>query len=104
VVTEPLPPDPPPLGLAEDYRFTRQHTDCGLRHLPADVARAKLAAMVEGTVTVRRTTPINKGPSNPGPSESRRAESGSTESGAPDLGPPGQANPGTDRRARSMIA
>ena len=31
--------------------------DCGLRHLPADVARAKLAAMVEGTVAVRRTLP-----------------------------------------------
>ncbi len=31
--------------------------DCGLRHLPADVARSKLAAMVEGTVTVRHTLP-----------------------------------------------
>jgi len=31
--------------------------DCGLRHLPADVARAKLAAMVEGTIAVRRTLP-----------------------------------------------
>jgi 5-methyltetrahydropteroyltriglutamate--homocysteine methyltransferase len=29
--------------------------DCGLRHLSADVARAKLAAMVKGTVAVRRT-------------------------------------------------
>ena len=28
--------------------------DCGLRHLPADVARAKLRAMVEGTADVRR--------------------------------------------------
>jgi 5-methyltetrahydropteroyltriglutamate--homocysteine methyltransferase len=28
--------------------------DCGLRHLPADVARAKLTAMVEGTAAVRR--------------------------------------------------
>ena len=27
--------------------------DCGLRHLPPDVARAKLAAMVEGTAQVR---------------------------------------------------
>jgi 5-methyltetrahydropteroyltriglutamate--homocysteine methyltransferase len=27
VVTDPLPSDPPPLGLADDYRFTRQHTD-----------------------------------------------------------------------------
>src|ERR671917_1397267 len=31
--------------------------DCGLRNLPADVARSKLAAMVEGTVAVRRTLP-----------------------------------------------
>ncbi|MGH3540736.1 MAG: hypothetical protein ACRDQJ_20945, partial [Pseudonocardiaceae bacterium] len=31
--------------------------DCGLRHLPADVARAKLAAMVQGTIAVRRTLP-----------------------------------------------
>jgi 5-methyltetrahydropteroyltriglutamate--homocysteine methyltransferase len=29
--------------------------DCGLRHLPSDVARAKLTAMVEGTASVRRT-------------------------------------------------
>lgn len=28
--------------------------DCGLRHLPADVARSKLVAMVEGTEAVRR--------------------------------------------------
>jgi 5-methyltetrahydropteroyltriglutamate--homocysteine methyltransferase len=32
--------------------------DCGLRHLPADVARAKLTAMVEGTAAVRRTLPV----------------------------------------------
>ncbi len=31
--------------------------DCGLRHLPADIARAKLVAMVEGTVAVRRALP-----------------------------------------------
>jgi methionine synthase II (cobalamin-independent) len=31
--------------------------DCGLRHLPAHVARSKLSAMVEGTVAVRRTLP-----------------------------------------------
>lgn len=31
--------------------------DCGLRHLPADVARSKLAAMVEGTAAVRCTLP-----------------------------------------------
>jgi len=34
---------------------------CGLRHLPADVARAKLAAMVEGAVAVRRTLPAAPG-------------------------------------------
>jgi 5-methyltetrahydropteroyltriglutamate--homocysteine methyltransferase len=28
--------------------------DCGLRHLPADVARAKLRAMVAGAAEVRR--------------------------------------------------
>jgi 5-methyltetrahydropteroyltriglutamate--homocysteine methyltransferase len=27
VVIDPLPTDPPPLGLAEDHRFTRQYTD-----------------------------------------------------------------------------
>ena len=31
--------------------------DCGLRHLPAHVARSKLSAMVKGTVAVRRTLP-----------------------------------------------
>ncbi|MGH3941601.1 MAG: hypothetical protein ACRDTG_23820 [Pseudonocardiaceae bacterium] len=31
--------------------------DCGLRHLPADVARAKLRAMVEGTAAVRDALP-----------------------------------------------
>jgi len=39
--------------------------DCGLRHLPADVARAKLVAMVEGTVAVRRSLPENSGPVRP---------------------------------------
>ncbi|MGH3883885.1 MAG: hypothetical protein ACRDRC_10855, partial [Pseudonocardiaceae bacterium] len=27
VVADPLPTDPPPLGLADEYRFTRQYTD-----------------------------------------------------------------------------
>jgi 5-methyltetrahydropteroyltriglutamate--homocysteine methyltransferase len=35
--------------------------DCGLRHLPADVARAKLVAMVKGTVAVRRSLPTESG-------------------------------------------
>ncbi|HKS53359.1 MAG TPA: hypothetical protein VJS67_15950 [Pseudonocardiaceae bacterium] len=39
--------------------------DCGLRHLPADVARAKLAAMVEGTIAVRRT--LSKATPEPAP-------------------------------------
>ena len=39
--------------------------DCGLRHLPADVARAKLVAMVEGTVAVRRTLLAESGPTPP---------------------------------------
>jgi 5-methyltetrahydropteroyltriglutamate--homocysteine methyltransferase len=38
--------------------------DCGLRHLPADVARAKLAAMVEGTIAVRRTLPTESEPAS----------------------------------------
>jgi 5-methyltetrahydropteroyltriglutamate--homocysteine methyltransferase len=41
--------------------------DCGLRHLPADVARAKLAAMVKGTVAVRRTLPTQSRSSQPQP-------------------------------------
>ena len=39
--------------------------DCGLRHLPADVARAKLVAMVEGTLAVRRTLPESSGLTRP---------------------------------------
>ncbi len=35
--------------------------DCGLRHLPADVARAKLKAMVEGTAAVRQELPRDEG-------------------------------------------
>jgi 5-methyltetrahydropteroyltriglutamate--homocysteine methyltransferase len=34
--------------------------DCGLRHL-ADVARAKLVAMVEGALAIRRTLPAASG-------------------------------------------
>jgi hypothetical protein len=40
-------------GDAEPSRIL--NPDCGLRHLPADVARSKLAAMVKGTAAVRRT-------------------------------------------------
>ena len=39
--------------------------DCGLRNLPADVARSKLAAMVEGTVAVRRTLPAQSDEASP---------------------------------------
>jgi 5-methyltetrahydropteroyltriglutamate--homocysteine methyltransferase len=38
--------------------------DCGLRHLPADVARSKLAAMVEGAAAVRRALPTPTQPSD----------------------------------------
>jgi 5-methyltetrahydropteroyltriglutamate--homocysteine methyltransferase len=40
--------------------------DCGLRHLPADVARAKLAAMVKGTIAVRQSLSTESGPTQPG--------------------------------------
>lgn len=50
--------------------------DCGLRHLPAHVARAKLAAMVEGTLAVRRTLP----------SQSEPTQVGSNEEAGPDTG------------------
>jgi 5-methyltetrahydropteroyltriglutamate--homocysteine methyltransferase len=49
--------------------------DCGLRHLPADVARAKLRAMVEGTASVRAELspgqphpPTDPTQADPGPS------------------------------------
>jgi 5-methyltetrahydropteroyltriglutamate--homocysteine methyltransferase len=41
--------------------------DRGLRHLLADVARAKLVAMVEGTIAVRRTLPAASRPTRPEP-------------------------------------
>jgi 5-methyltetrahydropteroyltriglutamate--homocysteine methyltransferase len=39
--------------------------DCGLRHPPADVTRVMLAAMVEGTIAVRRTLPDQSGHTEP---------------------------------------
>jgi methionine synthase II (cobalamin-independent) len=47
-------------------RYTRldkliSNPDCGLCHLPAYIARSKLAAMVEGTMAVRRTVAIQSG-------------------------------------------
>jgi 5-methyltetrahydropteroyltriglutamate--homocysteine methyltransferase len=56
--------------------------DCGLRHLPADVARAKLAAMVQGTIAVRRTLPTRAGPTEGGSTEAVPVEAGSTHAGA----------------------
>jgi 5-methyltetrahydropteroyltriglutamate--homocysteine methyltransferase len=50
--------------------------DCGLRHLPADVARAKLVAMVEGTLAVRRTLPENSGLTQPEPTPQLTVEQG----------------------------
>ena len=38
--------------------------DCGLRHLPADVARAKLRAMVEGAAVVRDELPQRRSPTD----------------------------------------
>ena len=52
--------------------------DCGLRHLPADVARAKLAAMVEGTVAVRRTLPSQAVPTQAESTEVGLVEVGAT--------------------------
>lgn len=60
--------------------------DCGLRHLPADVARAKLDAMVEGTIAVRGTLPDQFGPDQFGPDQPD--QSGRTEAGlVPELAP-----------------
>jgi 5-methyltetrahydropteroyltriglutamate--homocysteine methyltransferase len=56
--------------------------DCGLRHLPADVARAKLAAMVEGTIAVRRTLPDQFGPDQSGDTEPELAPDPTVEQGA----------------------
>jgi 5-methyltetrahydropteroyltriglutamate--homocysteine methyltransferase len=50
--------------------------DCGLRHLPADVARAKLVAMVEGTLAVRRTLPESSGLTLPEPTPELTVEQG----------------------------
>jgi len=46
--------------------------DCGLRHVPGPVARAKLAAMVEGTAIVRQELAISQGA---GPKPSGRTAS-----------------------------
>jgi 5-methyltetrahydropteroyltriglutamate--homocysteine methyltransferase len=56
--------------------------DCGLRHLPANVARAKLAAMVQGTIAVRNTLPTQAGPTEGEPTEAAPVEAGSTHEGA----------------------
>ena len=48
--------------------------DCGLRHLPADVARAKLRAMVAGAALVREPTSCpaaSRRPAAPPPSRTR---------------------------------
>jgi 5-methyltetrahydropteroyltriglutamate--homocysteine methyltransferase len=52
--------------------------DCGLRHLPADVARAKLTAMVQGTEEVRRTLPSQARPTQVGSGDAGPWEAGST--------------------------
>jgi 5-methyltetrahydropteroyltriglutamate--homocysteine methyltransferase len=61
--------------------------DCGLRHLPADVARAKLAGMVEASRAVRGSVPspapVSSGPPASGPASSEPAPS---EPASSDLG------------------
>ena len=49
--------------------------DCGLRHLPPPVARAKLASMVAGAAQVRAGLPAPIGASNAGPAASDTASS-----------------------------
>ena len=41
------------LALLEQHHWDRGNPDCGLRHLPPDIARATIAAMVTGTALVR---------------------------------------------------
>ena len=69
--------------------------DCGLRHLPANVARPKLAAMVEGTATVHRTLPTE----HPRPTE--HPGTMTEHPGTMTEHPGTSAEP--DRRARSVI-
>ena len=63
--------------------------DCGLRHLSADVARAKLAAMVAGTVAVRRTLPSQAGVAQVGAIEAGPVEAESTHAGPSEEVEPG---------------
>jgi 5-methyltetrahydropteroyltriglutamate--homocysteine methyltransferase len=58
--------------------------DCGLRHLPGDVARAKLTAMVEGTAAVRRTLPSQSGTTQAGSSEAEPVKAESAHAGPND--------------------
>ena len=46
--------------------------DCGLRHVPGPVARAKLAAMVEGTAVVRKELADRQQTSPPTPKRTRK--------------------------------
>jgi 5-methyltetrahydropteroyltriglutamate--homocysteine methyltransferase len=56
--------------------------DCGLRHLPAEVARAKLRAMVAGAAQVR----AELRPPAPRPAAARRAPAAGTVGPAPAAG------------------
>lgn len=48
------------IEIVEPHRLT-VNPDCGLRHVPSSIARAKLAAMVEGTEQVRREVSASDG-------------------------------------------
>jgi 5-methyltetrahydropteroyltriglutamate--homocysteine methyltransferase len=52
--------------------------DCGLRHLPAEVARAKLRAMVAGTEQVRKEL-ASPSPEAPAPPDERRPSAGASD-------------------------
>ena len=58
--------------------------DCGLRHLPGDIARAKLAAMVEGAAAARRELGGSAAVPEAAPVDDADADSAAQEPGAPE--------------------
>jgi 5-methyltetrahydropteroyltriglutamate--homocysteine methyltransferase len=70
--------------------------DCGLRHLPADVARAKLLAMVAGTQQVRRDLAAQEAPP-----PQRQPSAGTAVSGDADIGPTTGKRSGARARQRA---
>jgi 5-methyltetrahydropteroyltriglutamate--homocysteine methyltransferase len=69
--------------------------DCGLRHLPADVARAKLRAMVAGAVQVREELMRQRKQAAPHPRKSSPA-------GGPPAGRNGSAAPASGAGSRQL--